>query len=538
MPAEHRSARPPYASNSGPGAASAFAEWVSRLLVRPDERADGGPPRWYESRWLWLFLALLSALPFAVTPLPPLGDLYSHIGRYHVMLEHGRSSFLDRYYEFHWGLIPNLGQDLLMVPLGALLGPERGAILLSALVPPALILGMRALSVAVHGRVQPLVLFALPFALSYTFLYGFMNYHTGIVLVVWAMAGWYRLRDRALALRACFVALVSPVVWLCHLSAWGMLLCAIGVFELTASLRRNGWRPFAVVPPVLAVVVPMLLPLALMVRGRTGGLPFEALAPDFYLKLVWLAFPLRDEWKALDLASLTLIALAVLTCLGARRLRLDTALTGFAALTFGLYWVIPTSLMGGYYADLRLLPVAWIGFLAACRLSASPRWRNALAALAVGLFALRIAVTGQAWYERGQELRAELTALDFVPRGARIFALTPDRNCQSWPNRSLSHLPSLAIVRRDAYVNTEWDIPGQQLMRPLYARGLAFDTWASVAPEGETCTGRAVSEVLSAFPRDRFDFVWIFDVPLPGSARAWLEPVFRGPSGTLYAVRH
>ncbi|HXD02474.1 MAG TPA: hypothetical protein VN627_04120, partial [Novosphingobium sp.] len=91
-------------------------------------------------------------LPFMCTPLPPLGDLYSHIGRYHVMLTHGESPYLDRYYEFHWALIPNMGQDLLMVPVGRLLGAERGGILLSALILPATILGIRAVSIAAHGR--------------------------------------------------------------------------------------------------------------------------------------------------------------------------------------------------------------------------------------------------------------------------------------------------------------------------------------------------------------------------------------------------
>jgi hypothetical protein len=529
------SVAPPSASVAG--RASGLIERVSELFAWPDGQIDESPPRWYEARWLWLLLAALSALPFAVTALPPLGDLYSHIGRYHVMLEHGRSPFLDRYYEFSWGLIPNLGQDLPMALLGRWLGAERGGILLCALIPPFLILGMRALSIAVHGRVQPHILFALPFALSYTYLYGFVNYHTGIVVLIWAMAVWWRLRDQPAALRAGVFAGLSFVTWLCHLSAWGLLLCAVGVFELVEGIRRSGWRPWAVISPLLTVTLPMLIPLALMFGGRKEGMPLEALAPDFRLKLVWLAFPLRDEWKALDLASLALIGFAVLACVGARKLKLSPALAAYAALTFGLYWAIPTALMGGYYADLRLLPVAWIAGLSACRLADVPKWRNALAAVAVVLFALRIAVTANAWDERGDSLRADLEAIDRLPRGARIFALTPDRNCQSWPNNGLSHLPSLAIVRRDAYVNTEWDIPGQQLMRPIYARDLDFDVWASVTPRGTDCTGRDGAEVLASLPRDKFDYVWIFAVPLPATGRGWLEPIFQGPRGTLYAVR-
>lgn len=513
--------------------------WPARFssyLVWPDDRTDAAPPRWYEARWLWLALALLSAVPFMVTSLPPLGDLYSHIGRYHVMLEHGRSPFLDRYYAFEWRLLPNLAQDLLVVPLGHWLGAERGALVLSALVPPLLILGIRQLSIAVHGRVQPHALFALPFALSYTFLYGFMNYHTGLVLVVWSMAAWYRVRERPLPLRAGIFAVLSLATWVCHLSAWGLLLCAVGLFELIAGLRRNGCRPFAALLSSVVVVVPMLLPLGLMFGGNGERMALEALAPDFRLKLVWLAFPLRDESRVLDLGSLVLIFLAVLAGLGARRLRLDPALAAFAVSIFGIYWAIPTALMSGYFADLRLLPMVWIAGLAACRMTDAPRWRSALASLAIVLFALRSAVTANAWSERGARLDAELGALDFVPRGARIYALTPDRHCQSWPNHGLSHLPSLAIVRRDAFVNTHWDIPGQQLMRPIYLRGIEFDSSSSVAPPGTGCVGRSVEAALFDLPRDRFDFVWIFGAPEPASSHR-LDPVFRGPQGTLYAVR-
>src|SRR3546814_2855449 len=68
---------------------------------------------WWASRSLWLLLALLSLLPFLLSPLPPQADLFSHIGRYHVMVFGEQSEFLRRYYSFNWTLIGNLGQDLL-----------------------------------------------------------------------------------------------------------------------------------------------------------------------------------------------------------------------------------------------------------------------------------------------------------------------------------------------------------------------------------------------------------------------------------------
>src|SRR3546814_12846452 len=79
---------------------------------------------------------------------------------YHVMVFGEQSEFLRRYYSFNWTLIGNLGQDLLVYPLVPVLGAERAAFLLTALIPPATILGIRQLSLAAHGEVQPSALAA------------------------------------------------------------------------------------------------------------------------------------------------------------------------------------------------------------------------------------------------------------------------------------------------------------------------------------------------------------------------------------------
>lgn len=520
---------------ASPGRVPDPARFLSRPFVWPDQPADRLGSGWYEALWLWLALAALSVLPFLVTPYPPLTDFYSHVGRYHVMLEHGRAPLLDRYYAFEWGLIPNLGQDLLMVPVGRLLGAERGALLLAALIPPLTVLGVRSLSLAVHGRVQPLALLAMPFAYSYSFLFGFMNYHTGVVVVIGALVAWYRLRDRPILWRLAFLAIASFAAWLAHLSAWALLCCAIGLFELAAAFRHYGWRPLAALPRLIVTAAVLLLPVLLMF-GKAAGDPEKFVYPGLMRKLHWFVYPLRDEWKALDFFSIVLIALAVFVCLIRDKLRFDPAMAAFAALTLLLFCVIPTGMRGGYYADMRLLPVLWIAGLLAARLIDGRRLGTAIAIVAIGLFCLRIGVTAQAWHKRGALLERDLAALDHVPPGARIFAMTPERNCKSWASEGLSHLPSLAIVRRQSYVNTEWKIPGQQLMQPAYDTGPGFDVAPMVSPPDRACQGRIAAEALDRFPRDRFDFVWLFGVPLPPSASPWLTPVFRGPRGVLYAV--
>ena len=52
-----------------------------------------------------------------------------------------------------------------------------------------------------------------------------------------------------------------------------------------------------------------------------------------------------------------------------------------------------------------------------------------------------------------------------VPMGARIAVLAHSSECGVWPLAGRNHAPSLAIARRHAFVNTQWDIPGQHLDR-------------------------------------------------------------------------
>ena len=63
-------------------------------------------------------------IPLIYPPIPPLVDLFGHMGRYRVELDLAHSPYLQRYYDYHWAAIGNLGVDLLIIPLGRLIGLE------------------------------------------------------------------------------------------------------------------------------------------------------------------------------------------------------------------------------------------------------------------------------------------------------------------------------------------------------------------------------------------------------------------------------
>ena len=66
--------------------------------------------------------SLRRCVPLLYPPIPPLVDLFGHMGRYRVELDIDQSPWLQQYYNYHWAAIGNLGVDLLVLLLAPLSG--------------------------------------------------------------------------------------------------------------------------------------------------------------------------------------------------------------------------------------------------------------------------------------------------------------------------------------------------------------------------------------------------------------------------------
>ena len=117
-----------------------------------------GANRWWERPSFLIAIALVSAVPLLWPEIPPLVDVPGHIGRYRVELDLHSSADLQRYYDFRWALIGNLGVDILILPLAPVIGLEPAVKLIVAAIPPLTVLGMFAIAREVHGRVPPTAL--------------------------------------------------------------------------------------------------------------------------------------------------------------------------------------------------------------------------------------------------------------------------------------------------------------------------------------------------------------------------------------------
>src|SRR3954453_17785575 len=148
---------------------------------------------WWESRLCLALVVLATMVPLAYPPIPPLVDLLGHMGRYRVELDLNHSPWLQHYYDYHWAAIGNLGVDLLIIPLGKLLGLEAATKLIVLAIPPLTAIGMLWVAREVHGRIPPSAFFALPFIYGYPFLFGFVNFTLSVALAFLAFGLWLRL---------------------------------------------------------------------------------------------------------------------------------------------------------------------------------------------------------------------------------------------------------------------------------------------------------------------------------------------------------
>jgi hypothetical protein len=498
---------------------------------------------WWESRLALACIVLATMVPLLYPDIPPLVDLFGHMGRYQVELDLAHSPFLQQYYNYHWAAIGNLGVDLLIMPLGKLIGLEPAVKLIVLMIPPLTAIGFLWVAREVHGRIPPTVLFALPFIYGYPFLFGFVNYTLSVALAFLAFGLWLRLgRLEETRLRTWLFIPISLLIFFCHTYGWGLLglMCFSADAVRLHDRGRSWWR--AGLEAALHCSV-MALPLLVMMvwRSDTHGGQTHGFF-EWKLKWVWIQSALRDRWQLFDKGSLVVAGLVFLFAVFSRKLTLSRNLAFSAIVLAVSYAIIPRIVFGSAYADMRLVPYLMAVGIIAIRFRGAPDRRTAhvLAALGLIFFATRTVANTVSLAIAGDDERAKLDAVDEMPIGARVITLTGMPCGSYWPLLRNSHLGAMVIVRRDGFSNDQWLLEGVNLLDLKYraAGYFAADPSQLVRPSG--CFDRlhrTIGGSLMAIPRNDFDYLWLIDVPPYDEAYvAGLEPVWRGPGSVLYRL--
>ena len=516
------------------------------------------PLCWWQTRRFVIVMAFLSVIPLLWPDVPPLVDLPGHMGRYRVQLDMDEYRWLTDWYDFRWSLIGNLGVDLLIEPLGRMFGLELGVKMIVLTIPPLIVVGLLWISREVHGRIPATALFALPLAYCFPLQFGFVNFMLSMALALPLFALWLRLaRLNRFRLRTIIFVPLSCALWVCHTFGWGVL----GVLAFSAEMVRQ--HDLIKLEPGASIntrlyrwgrawiqaglgCVPLALPLLLMVAWRSGD-HVTGQTTDWFnwrAKITWLTMMLRDRWIGFDVASNAVIALVIYRAVRDPDIRFSRNL-GLSALFLCLVYVLlPRIVFGSAYADMRLAPfmVAIAVIAIRPRLGAKPRNMAIVAALGLAFFVARTASTAASFLLFSNDYDRQLVALDHIPVGARLVTFTGKRCSDDWKMSRLEHMAGLALVRRLAYTNDQWSMPGAQLLTTRYVAAHSFSHDPSEIVTDRQCPRewwRPVDRSLALFPRAAFDYVWLISPPpydpkyLADSTKIWSDG-----TSAVYKVNH
>lgn len=432
------------------------------------------PTDWWESRLFAAALVIAAAIPLLYPQVPPLVDLLGHMGRYRVELDLARSPDLQRYFEFHWQLIGNLGVDLLIIPLSKLVGLEMAVKLIAIAIPPLTVAGFLWVAREVHGRLPPTAAFALPFAFGHPFLFGFLNYTLSVALAFLAFGLWLRLgRLGRIRLRLALFVPISFLLFICHTFGWGILgLLCFSAEAVRLHDRGDKWWRAAFRAGLQALAMAGPLVLMLMWRSEVS----HELTNDWFnwdTKWLWIRTALRDRWIVVDGGMVALITFVMFIAIRSPRLTLSRNLAFSGAVLALVFALLPRLIFGSAYADMRLVPFVFATLLLSIRFKvgadqSTARW---FAIAAATFFALKIVSTTLSLAIASQEQDRAMVALNHVPRGAAAISLVGEPcYTKHWGLIRNAHLGAMATVRRHAFTNDQWAIEGANLLSIKYTQ--------------------------------------------------------------------
>jgi hypothetical protein len=438
--------------------------------MSPDAPAPPLHPRRSGDRNVrWLLTALLVCgllLPLALVPIPPILDYPNHLARMFVLAYGPHDRFFAQVYFQHWAIIPNIGIDMIMPQMLAVMSVyTAGRIMLgAALLLPVLgtvaysrsVLGVRSLWPLASGLV----------AYNSMFLLGFMNFLLALGAALLTAAAWIRWRDQRPVATVAVVSVLALVIFFAHffgLLFLGLLICA---HELTVLWTRRDtlWPTLRFVALRLAACVAVFaLPIVLYLASplaRANDKPIWGTPAE---KLYTLFDPILTYFGRAEVAIAVLVALVIAVCVSRRRAIVAPEALLAAVILLLLYPFVPTDMAAASYVDSRLPVMMAFLVFAGFAPRALPRRTARVLIVSFGvIFLLRMALLVSVWLGQNQDVADLRRVISHVAPASRVLVVSLRRadNIAYWDGMprhrfafsmpSFMHLPGMLVIERDS----------------------------------------------------------------------------------------
>ncbi|MBC2653154.1 hypothetical protein H7F50_07215 [Novosphingobium flavum] len=468
---------------------------------------------------LILLVCVAAGMPGILAHYPQMTDYPAHLARWYIMIDNGHTPDLARYYAFRWVWSGNLGADLLIRPLAAVFGLEVAGRLLVITIPMLVAGGLFTVEWTLRRRIGVGALLALATVWSPALLMGFLNFELALAGALFAFALWVRMAGSRWR-EATFVP-IGILVWVAHQSGWGVLGVMVFAYEWSRQ-GGSGVHPLTRLWRAGLATWPLWLPfLPTVLASQQAEGSFNYGKKPLLVKWSFWKGALRDRVRYIDYATTLLLLIAPLVALWFRRL--DGRLAIGAVLILLLSLIVPRHLGGGDLADLRLIAVGLM--LLALAIDWRPAWP--LMWVAIGPFALRLAITSAVWTVHSANVAYMMKALDQIPRGARV-AVAVREEVGLWAQPLYGHLGCYATLRRDALVNNHFAIPGVHMLT------LTPAAWKWVDPSHRLYARAHRTVKLAKFkPAMEADYLWYFGKYAPADLPPGARVIFRSKHSLL-----
>ncbi|GIL41201.1 hypothetical protein [Roseiterribacter gracilis] len=421
-----------------------------------------------------LAATLLALVPLFVVESLPLHDYPSHLARMYVLLQAGHDEVLNRYYEIHWALMPNLAMDILVPPLARAIGSvELAGKLFVALTMLLLSSGTMFLHAAIHRRVSLWPLLSVVLLYNGILWFGFLNFLFSLGLFLWAFGIFVRTQDWPVMSRVPLCAILCVILFVAHLFGFALFLVAVAGWSFGRMWVRDlTFR--GVVREGLLVLPATLLCLSLFLFATpTSSVASETSWSDLrrpwhYIAKLQATLFAVDFNDSLTLVAALLVASIVVLGFVAGWVRLDRRMVPVLGLLSLCFAAMPMMVSSSYFAYHRM-PIV-LAFVSVTALDWTVRApARALAAILFAFIVLRVEEVSVQWRQLDNDFAPIRSAMRTLPKGTRLttaMAAPP-----GLPAPALLHVPSHIVLDADGFYPGVFSFPGQQPINftPAYA---------------------------------------------------------------------
>lgn len=450
--------------------------------------------------YVFFAIALCSLIvPLWLVEVPPLVDLPNHLARIFILKHYNENPFFQQNFQIVYEPIPNLAQDLIVVPLMNMFDIWTANRLFLTLTVVLFAFGCHLIG-SQKGRSYSFAAIPASFLIyGGTFFYGYVNYVFSIAIFLVTFGLWLRWRETLDFTRFLTLVLLTLAIYLSHLSAivfFGTAVFFVNAFDFfIGTEKRQKWTFIAA--HVALFVLPAIAFLTFMNGdGNVKAIRWNSLNG----KLIALFGPFRSYDFWLDLLCAALIASFCFWVKRREQAVFDKRILSAASFFLLIFLPAPNFFFTGD-ADVRIVLPGFVLLFLSLKLNDLRGKTLALFAILICFLVFRQAVISYRWIQISEKIAAERNLLNTISPESKIYPIfVNDENpFEEKLNRPLMHSVNFVTMENSSFAQTLFAFRGQQ--------PLVFRDNPKFAATGNEDRLKWIQYL------DGNDYVWTYNVP-------------------------